>query len=234
MRIKFKNELSERILKFIVPFIFAGIGILIIYLLTDNSIFPKLFLLMLVYFIPPLGKESVIPIGIAGGKNITIPFTDTLTNIPKIDPFVMAISIAFIDIMVALFLVWNYDLIKYIPIIGKVVERVEKAGISSASRYKWIKPLEFIGIVLFVIVPFQGSGGFFGSVVGRLIGMKPWRVFIAIFIGSFISTFLIAYFFDTIYTIIQSNVLAGVLIIIILIIISIMVIVYRKNKKKED
>jgi uncharacterized membrane protein len=148
--------------------------------------------------------------------------------IPAIDPFVMAVSIAFVDIMVALFLVWNYDLVKKIPVVGNIMERIENTGKDSSSKYAWIKPLEFIGIVLFVIIPFQGSGGFFASVVGRLFGMRPWNVFVAIVIGSFLSTFLVAYFTDVIFSLFIGNVLLGFLIVILIFLIIYMVIYWLR------
>ena len=65
-------KISNRIAKFFIPFIIAGIGIILIYSLLDNQISIKLLLLMFAYFFPPLGKESIIPIGVSGGE-ITIP-----------------------------------------------------------------------------------------------------------------------------------------------------------------
>ena len=227
-----QSIVSTRQIKFFLPFVLAILGLIIIYFVVDAIIFGKLFFLMIIYFIPPLGKESLIPIGISGGE-ITVPFTNNVVFIPPIDPFIMAVCIAFVDIMVALFLVWNLDFVKKIPIVGDVVVKIERAGKSSSSKYQWIKPLEFIGIVLFVIIPFQGSGGFFGSVVGRVIGMKPWSVFLAIFIGSFMSTFLVAYFASALFSLLSTNLLQGVLLIIIVIIIVLIIMFYRKNNKKR-
>jgi len=72
---------------------------------------------MFAYFFPPLGKESIIPIGVSGGE-ITIPLYNQQIIVTSINPLIMALTIAFIDIVVALFLVWNYDLAEKIPIIG--------------------------------------------------------------------------------------------------------------------
>jgi uncharacterized membrane protein len=183
---------------------------------------------MFAYFIPPLGKESIIPIGIAGGE-ITIPFINRLMEVPPINPIIMALTIAFVDIVVALFLIWNYDLAKKIPLIGKFMIKVEQIGRSSSDKYAWIKPLRFIGIILFVMVPFQGSGGMVGSIVGRLIGMKPLNTFFAISIGAIIGTLLIAYFADAILSVLVKNLLIGLLIIIIILVIGLMVFIYKKN-----
>ena len=74
---------------------------------------------MFAYFFPPLGKESVIPIGVSGGE-LTIPIINQHIVVPSIYPLVMALTIAFVDIIVALFLLWNYDLAKKIPLVGKL------------------------------------------------------------------------------------------------------------------
>jgi len=170
------------------------------------------------YFFPPLGKETIIPGGILAGIN----------------PLLMALSIAFVDIVIALFLVWNYDLAKKIPLVGKFIIKVENIGKTSSNKYGWIKPLRFIGVVLFVMIPFQGSGGLMGFIVGRLIGMKPWNTFFAISIGAIIGCTLIAFFADAILSVFIQNFMMGVLIIIILLVIGIMILIYKNSKKKNN
>ena len=169
------------------------------------------------YFFPPLGKESVIPTGVVAG----------------IDPLVMALSIAFVDIIVALFLLWNYDLVKKLPLIGKFIDKVEIIGRRSSDKYSWIKPLRLIGIILFVMVPFQGSGGLVGSILGRLFGMKPLNTFLAITTGAIAGTLIIAYFTEVIKSAFVTNFLLGILLIIILLVIGIMIIIYQKSKNNN-
>ena len=227
---KIQSELLIKLTKFFLPFMIAGLGFLVLYLIVDSSCSGKLFLLMFAYFIPPLGKESVIPIGVSGGE-LTIPFFSKTVVVPSIDPLLMALSIAFVDICVALFLVWNYDLAKKIPLIGKFMIKVENIGKSSTEKYGWVKPLRFVGIMLFVMVPFQGSGGLVGSILGRLIGMKPWNTFLAISIGTVSGCLLIACFADVMKSVFVKNFLLGLLILVILIVIVIIVFIYRKTKK---
>jgi len=229
MKINLRSKLSITLAKFFVPFAIAGLVILILYLLIDSKSSGKLFFLMFAYFFPPLGKESVIPIGVSGGE-LTIPIINQHIVVPSINPLVMALTIAFVDIIVALFLLWNYDLAKKIPLVGKFMIKVENIGKRSSDKYSWIKPLRFIGIVLFVMVPFQGSGGLVGSIVGRLIGMKPWNTFFAISIGAITGCLLIAYFANVILSVFVKNFLLGILIIIILLVIGIMVFMYKKSK----
>ncbi len=179
---------------------------------TWNNLWP----LMIAYFFPPAGKETIIPIGVFGGE-ITVSFINLHVNITPINPMLMALSIAFIDIIVALFLVWNYDLAKKIPFLGKLMVKVEEKGKRSVKKYGWIKPLRFIGIVLFVMIPFQGSGGVVASIVGRIIGMPPWRAWLAIDIGAIVGCLLIAYSANTIFWIFKQNLIIGIIMIIIIV-----------------
>ena len=229
MKIKPKSDLSTTLTKFFLPFAIAGLVIFILYLIIDTKSAGKLFFLMFAYFFPPFGKESIIPIGVSGGE-LTIPIINQHIVVPAINPLLMALTIAFVDIIVALFLLWNYDLAKKIPLVGKFMIKVENIGKSSSDKYGWIKPLRFIGIVLFVMVPFQGSGGLVGSIVGRLIGMKPLNTFFAISIGAITGCVLIAYFSEAILSVFVKNFLLGMLIIIIFLIIGIMIFMYKKSK----
>lgn len=230
MKVNLKSDLSIRFIKFFLPFVIAGFVIFILYLIVEKEAAGKLFFLMFAYFFPPLGKESIIPIGVSGGE-LTIPIINQHIVVQAINPLVMALTIAFVDIIVALFLLWNYDLAKKIPLIGKFMIKVENIGKSSSDKYSWIKPLRFIGIILFVMVPFQGSGGLVGSIVGRLIGTKPLNTFFAITIGAIIGTLLIASFAEAF------RIFAGlntVLTIILVVIIALIIILYFALKKRKE
>jgi uncharacterized membrane protein len=214
MEIKDKPKFLIQIVKFFTPIV-IGLSVLIfVGLLMSESLRFRFWPLISAYFFPPLGKESIIPTGVVAG----------------IHPSIMAFSVAFVDIIVALFLLWNYDLAKKIPLIGKFIVRVENIGKRSSDKYSWIKPLRFIGIILFVMVPFQGSGGLVGSILGRLFGMKPWNTFFAISIGAIFGCILIAYFTDAIRSVFVTNFLFGLLIIIILLLIGIMVMIQKRSK----
>ena len=206
MAATFKSKTTIRLAKFFFPFIlgfgvFGSIGFFL-----EESLRIKYWPLISGYFFPPLGKESIIPIGVTAG----------------IHPIIMALSIAFVDIVVALFLVWNYDLAKKIPIVGKFIKKIEDKGNTAEEKYGWIKPLRFIGIILFVMVPFQGSGGLVGSIVGRLIGMKPCNTLYAISIGAITGCLLIAMFSKAflIFAEINTTLTIALIIIVAIIILS--------------
>ena len=227
-----ESEKLIRLAKFFVPFIISIVGILVLQYTVGEASSAKLLILMMAYFFPPLGKESIIPIGVSGGV-ITNPITGYVSIVPSINPIIMALSIAFIDIVVALFLVWNYDFATKIPFVGKFMIKVEEKGKNVEEKYGWIKPLRFIGIMLFVMIPFQGSGGLVGSIVGRLIGMKPLNTFLAISFGAVIGCLLIA-MFSQVFLIFAGINTALTLIMIGIIVISIIAyIVIKKRRKKK-
>lgn len=206
-----------RLAKFFIPFI-LGFGVLgTVGFLMNETLRVAYWPLISGYFFPPLGKETIIPAGVALGVN----------------PIVMALSIAFVDVVVALFLVWNYDFAKKIPIIGKFMIRVEEKGNTAEEKYGWIKPLRFIGIVLFVMVPFQGSGGLVGSIVGRFFGMEPWNTFYAISIGSVVGCLLIATFSTAFLAFAKINAPFTIALVVIAAIIIIAFYLYKRYKKKK-
>ncbi len=226
-----KKTIKIRILQFIVPFI-IGLGtVYTVGILLPVTSSYKYWTLIGAYFFPPFGKETIIPIGIFGG-NLSVPFSSDIVTITPIDPIIMALSIAFVDIIVALFLMWNYDLAKKIPLVGSFIKKIEVIGQKSSNKYSWVIPLRFIGIILFVMVPFQGSGGLVGSIVGRFMGMKPVNTFLAIMIGSVVGCSLIAFFSDIIFSVFVQNILTSLIILIVLIIIGLMTVIYKKNKVK--
>jgi uncharacterized membrane protein len=134
--------------------IIIGLGAYGIWGILSNEL-SKIWPLLVAYFFPPFGKETVIPLGVGLLKEgLTIPLLNLHVEPVSINPVSMALSVAFIDIIVALFLVWNYDLAKKIPFVGIFMMKVEEKGKSVEDKYGWIKPLRFIGIIMFVMIPF--------------------------------------------------------------------------------
>ena len=129
---KIKSEKIVRISQFFLP-ILVGFSVYGIWWMIDEEI-SKIWPFVIAYFFPPLGKESVIPL--ATGylqKEMTVPFVNIRLEPANIGPLEIAFAIAFVDIIVAWFLVWNYDLAKKIPFVGKFMVKVEKIGQGSSA-----------------------------------------------------------------------------------------------------
>ncbi|OPY35703.1 MAG: hypothetical protein A4E35_02274 [Methanoregula sp. PtaU1.Bin051] len=165
----------------LLPIAVLAIHLLVLYLLLTPQQFTLALGLMVAYILPPAGKETVIPIGIVFG----IPW------------WLMAIAVAFIDIETGLFMAYNFDLVYWIPVFGQWLENFTRSGRTFIETHGWIRKLYFSGIVFLVMVPFLGSGGVRGSVIGRLLGMERGTVFIAIVVGAIGGCLLIAFFSDT-------------------------------------
>ena len=164
------------LLKFFSPFLMTVGYFILLKALTSERVFLELSGLMFLYFVPPMGKESVIPIGIAQG----IPWS------------ILAFSIAFVDIVVCLFLIWNFDLAKKLPFIGSGIKRVQIKGAAILESMPWVERLTFFGIVIFVMIPFQGSGAFAGTILGRAVGLSVPAVLGAVGVGALVGSALIA------------------------------------------
>lgn len=231
MNRKLESILLIRLAKFFAP-IMLGFGVFTLWGLLSDEL-AKIWPLLIAYFFPPFGKETVIPLGLGIlEKGLTVPIINLHVDPVSINPISMALSVAFIDIVVAIFLVWNYDLAKKIPFVGKFITKVEEKGKNVEQKYGWIKPLRFIGIVLFVMVPFQGSGGLVGSIVGRLIGMKPWNIFFAISIGAIIGCLLIAMFAHAFLIFAEINTLLTLILVGIIFVVIILYFVIKKQKNR--
>ncbi len=151
--------------------------ILILEIALPQEVFRVILGAMTFYFFPPLGKESVIP------GAVTILKSEGYAD-PMLNMVLVPFSVAIIDIAVALFLAWNFDLALKIPIFGKWMKKVESAGKTRMKESRWQGTLFFWGIVLFVMVPFQGSGGVVATILARLAGMEWKKTVLAISIGA--------------------------------------------------
>jgi uncharacterized membrane protein len=172
-----ENHFVDRGLRLGLPVLLVGLHLLALALAFGRETMLAIAGLMLIYELPPAGKETVIPAGILLGY----PW------------WAVAASIALVDVWVALFMVWNFDLAERIPVLGPWVRRFIAGGRAFLAERPWLSGLYFFGIVLMAMIPFAGSGGVRGSIAGRLLGMSRLKVMAAITIGAFAGSFLIAF-----------------------------------------
>jgi hypothetical protein len=169
-------RLSYRIFALLIPVIVVIVHISIMAVTLPQTQFYTMIGLMVTYLLPPAGKETVIPIGIALG----IPW------------WYMALSIVMIDVETGLFMALNFDLTYRIPFLGPLLSDITKKTGQFITNHPWFAGLWFFAIVLMVGVPFLGSGGIRGSIAGKILGINNVLVFFAILIGSLIGCFGIA------------------------------------------
>jgi hypothetical protein len=163
-------------LKVSVPFLLCGLYLVIVWLFLPAEQWLILFGMMVAYIVPPLGRETIIPVCILCG----IPW------------WLVAFTLAFLDFAGGLFMAWNFPLVLRIPYAGPWISRFMEAGRTFLDRRPWLERFYFAGLVAFVALPFDGSGSIVSSIVGRMLGMTKVAVISCITIGGFIGSFAIA------------------------------------------
>lgn len=200
----------------IVPIAIAALYLLWVYTLGDVG--ALLFPLIAAYFFPPFGKESVIPLGVSLG----------------IHPALMAVTIALVDLLVGLFLLWNYRILYYIPILGNWARKTELKAKKMVAEGRGFSKLAFLGLVLWVMVPFQGSGAVSATIIGKMSGMDAKKVLLAIAAGALAGTFMIAYSFNYILLAFQADLLLGVVVVAVAAVaVTLALLRYRRAKNGD-
>ena len=171
-----EHRLTDRALRLTIPVLILALSLLALAFAFGTRTMLVLAGLMLAYELPPAGKETIIPLGILLGY----PW------------WAVAGSIVVVDLVMGLFMVWNFDLAERIPIVGPWITRFIHGGHDFLADRPWLSPLYFFGVVFLVMVPFLGSGGVRGAIIGRLLGMNRLMVIGAIATGSLIGSFGIA------------------------------------------
>jgi len=165
-----------RVIAFLLPVLLVIVHLVIMYATLRYDQFLTVVGLIIAYLLPPAGKETVIPIGIAVG----IPW------------WYIASAIAMVDVETGLFMALNFDLGYRIPWLGGVLARFTDKTTIFLKEHRWVAGFSVFGILLMVMVPLLGSGGIRGSIAGKLLGIDAYLVFMAIVAGAFIGCFAIA------------------------------------------
>lgn len=77
--------------------------------------------------------------------------------------------------------------------IGRSLERLRR----TAERHRGsVEGLGALGLWVFVFFPFWSTGALVGGVVGYIVGMRMWVVFLSVFTGHVLSVVLLLAFFD--------------------------------------
>lgn len=204
----------DRGLKLSLPFILCAIYLLFLKYIYVPDDFYQISGLMLFYFLPPAGKETIIPVGIASGYSW----------------YLMAISVTLLDVLSCMFMIWNFELVCKMPVFGGWTSACMKAGKKLIQKFPWIESLSSIGLGIFVLLPFQGSGGIASSVLGKILGISSWYLFLAISIGSFIGSSVIALGFYSIEYFFNPD---STLIIMCVVIIAVIGLAYRYVSQRK-
>jgi uncharacterized membrane protein len=213
-----KIGIPERLFRLSIPFLLGIPYLVILYFILPYDLWLILGGLLIAYIIPPAGKETVIPIGIAVG----LPW------------WMMAISIALMDILTGIFMALNFDIALKIPGVGGWIRKFIAGGEEFFTKRPWLERFYFMGVVLFVMFPLQGSGGIGATLVGRMMGLSPGKVLLAISIGSIIGCTIIAIGAEVIKNLFLMNPALGIAVTVIVVaVLLILYTFYRMRMRKK-
>lgn len=150
--------------------------------------------LIVAYYIPPSGKESVIPVGIALG----VPW------------WLMATTLAFLDVVTSLFIILNLPLVLKLPRLGPWISRFLASGGDFMAQRPWIARWRLLGVAFFVFLPLQGTGGVGATLVGMMVGLTPGGILLALAVGGSAEALLFAVGSEIIWNLILSNLFLGI------------------------
>lgn len=171
---------------FFIPIIVSTAIIVLMWLGLSPAMFAIIGLLLLSYFISPFGREVLIPmaiislLGLHGTSQIVL------------DMALVVGIVVFVDVMCSIFLLWNLDLLKYLPVFGKWIDGIEKFGKQKLKKSQRKRQNIFLALTGYVALPVQGSGGIMSTIIGMLTGLNKQKVWLAVWIGSFVGSFIIA------------------------------------------
>ncbi len=150
--------------------------------------------LMLAYYVPPAGKESIIPIGIGLG----IPW------------WLMAITVTLLDVITSLFMIMNFVLMLRVPRLGPWIEKTTMTGREFMAEHPWMARWRITGVAFFVVLPLQGTGGVGATVVGLMAGLSPGEILFAVGVGAAIESLVFALGSELIWRLILANLVLGI------------------------
>jgi len=178
----------EESLKLALPLVFASVYLTACYTQRNG-----LFTFSLVYFLTPLGRFAVYPFAVVGSRErITVLGRAIDVSETFLTPWDMVLAMSVVDGLCALFIIWNFDYAKRVPLIGGFMRTAESRSREILERHRWVKGLTYTGIFLLTLSPFYGTNAIVGSIVAKICGLEPAMSFACILLGSFVGALLMS------------------------------------------
>lgn len=217
-RAKSRSHYLLLLLHFFGPILSFFIFFVILFLILPGDIASRYLFSGSIYLVPsPFGDKTIL---------IT-----TAPSALRYGRYLMAIELCLMDTLLAWFLSYNLEWARDWKKGDKMFRYIEKKTGFLFQKRPWIRKVATIFLALFVMFPLQGSGGLVASLVGKFMGLKPWKVIISISIGSLIGCIAIAYMADTIAKVFSTPVKVTLFGILVLLIGSFFVYSHRKEKR---
>jgi len=168
------KKTSLTLTKFILPWVFAGIVTLIIYL-SGPYYYIRFSAVLILFFEICAGEVSSILVGIGAGLN----------------PILVVLFVTFLESDISIFTAWNFDILKRIPKIGNSLTKYEGKAKKFIEK-KRLEKIGFIGLLILVMIPVHGTGALATTIIGRLLGFGWKKTWLCITTGCAVRSSIIA------------------------------------------
>ncbi len=99
--------------------------------------------------------------------------------------------VMYMDLMMAVLVTFHIGLMFRLPYVGEKLGQLVADGAFILHTYPRIRRAAFVGLMLFVMMPFAATGCIGGAILGRLLGMGRIQVLAALTAGSIAGNTLI-------------------------------------------
>jgi len=172
-RIRTNLAYLYKFIKFITPFLTIAFYFIFVINYLPSNIAGKYGALVIAYFFPPAGKESVIPLMLG-------------SDIPA---WIVWGTIIIMDVISASIIAYNWWFVEFaikrIPVLERGYAWLQR----KAEKFRK-KKLLTLSLLIFMIVPFQGTGGISTPILSRFLGVEAKKTILIVLTGSIITTTL--------------------------------------------
>jgi uncharacterized membrane protein len=202
--------------RLLLPFALAGAFFLTCFFLLTPDRVMILGGLMVAYYIPPSGKESLIPLGIVLG----IPW------------WLMAFTLAYLDVVTSLFMILNLDRAQRLPYLGPWISKSLASGHEFMEQRPWLARWRVPGVAFFVMLPLQGTGGVGATIVGIMAGLSPAEILLAVGIGATVECLVFALGSELIIRLLMTNLVAGIAVVVAILLAALLYFIVSRYWKR--
>ncbi len=107
-------------------------------------------------------------------------------------PWELGILITYMDTLTGILFVYNVDLFFRIPVVGERLRMIRIRARRMLHANPWLRRQSYIGIILFVMFPFTGTGAVGASFLGKFMGLNRFAHLGAICLGGALGGFSMA------------------------------------------
>ena len=118
-----------------------------------------------------------------------------LAGVPRAAPlgvWPLANLVVYGDVATMLVMLANMHLLYRMPFVGHRLAQMHEASWYVLRANPWMRRMAWFGIILFIAVPFQGTGAVGGTILARLLGLSVLATVTAIPLGSALGCYPIA------------------------------------------